>query len=65
MGISIKYDLLSESVYNLFNARKIVKYYNIFQTNDIVDAAEIMMKSIKYDNRTLKRKFTKLLRDYY
>lgn len=46
--ISIKYNLSSKSVYKLFNAQDIVKYYNICHTFDAVDAAERMMESIKY-----------------
>ena len=38
--LSIKYNLSSKTVYNLFNAKEIVKYYNIGHTFDIVQAAE-------------------------
>ena len=44
--ICIKYSLSSKSVYKLFRAEDIVKYYNICHTFDIVDAAERMMESI-------------------
>ena len=48
--ISIKYNLNSKTVYNLFNAREIVKYYNIGHTFDIVQAAERMMENINYED---------------
>lgn len=46
--ISIRFNLPSKSVYKLFNARKIVRYYNICHTFDVVDVAERMMDSISY-----------------
>lgn len=54
--ICIKYNLSSKNVYKLFNAKEIIKYYNIYHTFDIVDAAERMMESINYDNSTLQEK---------
>lgn len=48
--ISIKYNLTSKVVYNMFNAREIVKYYNIGHTFDIVQFADRMMESINYKN---------------
>lgn len=48
--ISIKYNLSSKAVYELFNAKDIVKHYNIGHTFDIVQAAERMMESINYCN---------------
>lgn len=54
--ICIKYNLSSKSVYKLFDARKIVEYYNIFHTFDIVDAAERMMESINYDSSSIQEK---------
>ena len=47
--IAIKYNLTSKAVYRLFNAREIVKQYNIGHTFDIVQAAERMMESIHYE----------------
>ena len=47
--IAIKYNLNSKTIYNFFNARYIVKYYNIGHTFDIVQAAERMMESINYN----------------
>ena len=48
--ISIKYNLTSKVVYRLFNAREIVKHYNIGHTFDIVQAAERIMEDINYDD---------------
>lgn len=54
--ISIKYNLSSKSVYKLFNADEIVKYYNICHTFDIVQAAERMMESINYNDSSIEEK---------
>ncbi len=48
--LCLKYNLSSKSVYKLFNAKEIIKYYNIYHTFDIVDAAERMIENINYDN---------------
>lgn len=58
--ICIKYNLSSKSVYRLFDGRKIVDYYNICHTFDIVDAAERMMESINYDNSSPQQKAYKI-----
>ncbi len=58
--LCIKYNLSSKSVYKLFNAKEIVKYYNIYHTFDIVDAAERMMESINYDNSSNQEKAYKV-----
>ena len=58
--ICIKYNLSSKGVYKLFNAKEIIKYYNIFHTFDIVDAAERMMESINYDNSSNQEKAYKV-----
>lgn len=47
-ALSIIYKLSSREVFKLFNAKKIVTYYNIFHTFDIEQAAEKMMESINY-----------------
>lgn len=60
--ISIKYNLSSKNVYSLFKANDIVKYYNICHTFDIVDAAERMMESIKYDNSSVEEKSYKSMK---
>ena len=48
--IAIKYNLSSKKVFELFNAREVIKYYNIGHTFGSVQAAEWMMESINYDN---------------
>lgn len=58
--ICIKYNLSSKSVYRLFDGRKIVDYYNICHTFDIVDAAERMMESINYDDSSPQQKAYKI-----
>ncbi len=50
--LCIRYNLSSRSVYKLFNAKEIIKYYNICHTYDIVDAVERMMDAISYDAST-------------
>ncbi len=60
--ICIKYNLSSKAVYKLFDAREIVKYYNIFHTFDIVDAAERMMESINYDMSSIQDKTYKVIK---
>ncbi len=54
--ICIRYNLPSKYVYKLFNAKEIVKYYNICHTYDIVDAAERMMESIGYKDESIEEK---------
>lgn len=58
--ICIKYNLSSKSVYKLFNAKEIIKYYNIYHTLDIVDASERMMENINYDNSSNQEKAYKV-----
>ena len=60
--IAIKYNLSSKAVYKLFNAEKIVKYYNIGHTFDVVDFAERMMASINYDASSNQEKALRLMR---
>ena len=48
--LAIKYKLSSKAVYRLFNARDIVKQYNIGHTFDIVQYAIRMMENINYNN---------------
>lgn len=47
-ALSYLYELSSRSVYQLFPAQEVVKYYNIYHTFDIEDAAERMMENIGY-----------------
>ena len=47
-ALSYLYDLSSKTIYKLFPAKEIVKYYNIYHTFDIEEAAERMMENINY-----------------
>ncbi len=60
--ISIRYRISSKSVYKLFNAKEVVKYYNICHTYDIVDAAERMMEAISYDSASIEQKAYKVMK---
>ena len=59
--ISIKYNLSSKTVYELFNAKEIIKHYKIGHTFDIVQAAERMMENINY-NTDIEEKSFNLMR---
>ena len=48
-GISLLYELSLKTVYQIFPAKEIVKYYNIYHTFDIEEAAERMMENIGYE----------------
>lgn len=58
--LCIKFNLSSKTVYKLFNAKQIIKYYNIYHTFDIVDASERMMESIDYDDSPVQEKAYKV-----
>jgi len=47
-ALSFLYDLSFKRVYKMFPAKEIVKYYNIYHTFDIEEAAERMMENIGY-----------------
>ena len=61
-ALSIIYNLPSKEVFKLFNAKKIVTYYNIYHTFDIEQAAEKMMESINYRIPNLEKEAYKLLK---
>ena len=61
-ALSIIYKLSSREVFKLFNAKKIVEYYNIFHTFDIEQATEKMMESINYQIPDLEKEAYKLLK---
>ena len=63
--LSIKYNLSSKAVYNLFNAKEIVKHYNIGHTFDIVQAAERMMENINYETDIQKKSLACMRRLMY
>lgn len=47
-ALSIIYKLSSREIFKLFNAKKIVTYYNIYHTFDVEQAVGKMMESINY-----------------
>lgn len=47
-ALAFLYNLSSKSVFKLFPSKEIVKYYFIYHTFDIEEAAERMMETIKY-----------------
>ncbi len=61
-ALSIIYKLSSKKVFSLFNAKEIVKYYNIFHTFDIEQAAEKMMESINYNVLDIEEASYKILK---
>lgn len=61
-ALSITYKISSKKIYNLFNAKEIVKYYNIYHTFDIEQACEKMMESIGYKSLDLEKEAYKLLK---
>lgn len=63
-ALSIIYKLSSKKVFSLFNAKEIVKYYNIYHTFDIIQAAEKMMESINYKPVDLQKDAYILLKKY-
>lgn len=50
-AICFLYELSSKEVYKLFPAKEIVKYYNIYHTFGIEEAAERMMENIGYERK--------------
>lgn len=54
--ISFLYKLSFKSLYKLFPSKEIVKYYNIYHTFGIEDAAERMMENIGYKDEDLTTK---------
>ena len=63
-ALSIIYKLSSREVYKLFNAKKVVTYYNIYHTFDIEQAAEKMMENINYQISDLEKDTYKLLKKF-
>ena len=61
-ALSIIYKLPSREIFKLFNAKKIITYYNIHHTYDIEQAAEKMMESINYHTPDLEKDAYKLLK---
>ena len=61
-ALSIIYKLSSREVFKLFNAKEIIKYYNIYHTFDIEQATEKMLESINYQIPDLEKDAYKLLK---
>lgn len=61
-ALAIIYKLSSREVFKLFNAKKIVTYYNIYHTFDIEKAIEKMMESINYHVPDFEKDAYKLLK---
>ena len=61
-ALSILYKLPSRKVFSIFNAKEIIKYYNIYHTFDVKIAAEKMMESVNYKALDLEKDAYKLLK---
>ena len=61
-ALSIIYNLSSKQVFNLFNAKEIVKYYNIYHTYDVKKACEKMMENINYIKEDINKKVYNLIK---
>lgn len=64
-ALSLLYDLSLKSVYKLFPSKEIVKYYNIYHTFDIEEAAERMMGNIGYTKENYTQKGLSILKKLY
>lgn len=61
-ALTINYKLSSRKIFSLFNANKIINYYDIYHTFDIDKATEKMMESIDYNPPELEKEAYKLLK---
>lgn len=61
-ALSLLYDLSLKRVYKLFPSKEIVKYYNIYHTFDIEEAAERMMENIGYTKENYTQKGLAILK---
>lgn len=64
-GISLLYKLSLKSVYKIFPSKEIVKYFNIYHTFDIEEAAERMMENIGYVKVDYTTKGVEILKRLY
>ena len=62
--ICIKYNLRSKTVFKYFSARKMIEFYNVYHTFDVVYAAERMLENINYDFSSIEEKAYKLMKRY-
>lgn len=65
LGISLLYEISLKSVYKIFPSKEIVKYYNIYHTFGIEEAAERMMENIGYKKIDYTTKGVELLKRLY
>ena len=63
--INIIYGLSSKTIYKLFPSNEVRKFYNVFHTFDIVQAAERMLESVNYDFEDKTAKGLKILKKIY
>ena len=64
-ALSYLYELSNKNVYQLFPAQEIVKYYNIYHTFDIEEAAERMMENIGYSQKDNTECGTKIMKKLF
>ena len=64
-ALSFLYDLSGKAVYKLFPAKEIVKYYNIYHTYGIEEAAERMMENIGYKSKDFTTSGVQILKRLY
>ncbi len=64
-ALSFLYELPGKSVYRLFPAKEIVRYYNIYHTFGIEEAAERMMENIGYKKVDFTEKGVQIMRRLY
>ncbi len=63
-ALAIILKLTSKKVFTLFNAKEIIKYYNIYHTFDIEQACEKMIESINYQIPNVQEYAYRLLKKY-
>ncbi len=64
-ALGFLYGLSGKSVYRLFPAKEIVKYYNIYHTFGIEEAAERMMENIGYQKIDPTKKGVEIMKRLY
>lgn len=61
-ALAILYNKSSKSIYKLFPAKEIIKYYNVFHTFFIEEACERMMETIGYEDSDYTKLGVKILK---
>ena len=64
-ALSFLYELPGKSVYRLFPAKETVRYYNIYHTFGIEEAAERMMENIGYKKADPTERGVQIMRRLY